>query len=116
MLTCRLHMTFSARARDEAAAVLRSLVGPVRSEPGCSATRVQRDADDACSMTWVSEWRSFEAFEAHLRSPAFRQILEVIELADRRPTVEIDDVASRRGLDLIQEIFGVQAVAADETR
>lgn len=105
MLTFRLHMNFTPQACDEAAATLRSLVGPVRAEPGCSATRVQQDTDGSCGLTWVSEWRSGEDFERHLQSPAFRQIVAVIEMSDGPPEVEIDDVNSRRGFELIEEIL-----------
>ena len=106
MLTLRLHMEFTPLTCDEAAAVLRSLVGPVRSESGCSATRLLWDAEDGCGLTWVEEWRSIEDFERHLRETAFRRILAVIELAARPPVVEIDDVGSRRGFDLVEEILG----------
>ena len=106
MLTFRLQMEFTPQTCDEAAGVLRSLVGPVRSEPGCSATRLLRDTEDGCGLTWVEEWRSVEDFERHLRAPAFRRILAVIELAARPPAVEIDDVASRRGFELVEEILG----------
>jgi quinol monooxygenase YgiN len=99
-------MTFAPAHVDESVATLRSLVGPVRAEPGCSATRVQRGAGEGLQLTWVSEWRGAEDFEQHLRSPAFRQILAVIEMAEGPPTVEIDDVKSRRGFELIEEILG----------
>ena len=106
MLTFRLQMTFSELTGDEATAALRSLVGPVRSEPGCSATRMQRGAGEGFDLTWVSEWRSVEDFEQHLRAPTFRQILAVIEMAEAPPKVEIDDVNSRRGFELVEEILG----------
>jgi quinol monooxygenase YgiN len=99
-------MTFTQQAGDEAVATLRSLVGPVRAEPGCSATRVQKGAGEGLQLTWISEWRGAEDFERHLRAPAFRQILAVIEMADGPPKVEIDDVNSRRGFELIEEILG----------
>lgn len=107
MLTFRLHMEFTPQTCDEAAAVLRSLVGPVRAEPGCGATRLLRDTEDGCRLTWVEEWQSVEDFERHLRETAFRQILAVIELASRPPVVEIDDVTSRRGFELVEEILGL---------
>ena len=105
MLTFRLLMEFTPQTSDEAAAVLRSLVGPVRSELGCSATRLLRDAEDGRGLTWVEEWRSVEDFERHLRETAFRRILAVIELAAKPPVVEIDDVTSRRGFELVEEIL-----------
>jgi quinol monooxygenase YgiN len=98
-------MEFKQFACDEAGSVLRTLAGPVRAELGCSATRVQKDTAENCGLSWVSEWRNVEDFERHLRSPSFRQILAVIEMADRPPKVEIDDVNSRRGFELIEEIL-----------
>ena len=105
MLTFRLHITFPRENADEAAATLRSLVGPVRSEPGCGTTRVRWGAAQSFEATWVSEWRGIADFSRHLREPTFRQILAVIEMADSPPEVEIDDVSSRRGFDLIEEIL-----------
>ena len=105
MLSFRLHMNFTSQDCDEAAAVLRSLVGPVRSEPGCTATRLLRDTADGCGLTWVEEWHDLEQFEHHLRGTSFRKILAVIELAAEPPEVEIDEVNSRRGFELIEEIL-----------
>ena len=107
MLSFRLHMEFTSRTCDEAASVLRSLVGPVRSESGCSATRLLMGTEDGYKLTWVEEWRGVEDFEQHLRGPAFRHILAVIELAAQPPVVEIDDVTSRRGFELVEEILGL---------
>ena len=104
MLRFGLHMEFAPQHSEETAAVLRALVGPVRSVPGCCTTRFLRD-DDGTRMTWIEEWRSIEDFEQRLESPTFRRILAVIDLAVAPPLVEIDDVAWRRGFDLIEEIL-----------
>ena len=106
MLTLRLHMEFSPGVCDEAASVLRSLVGPVRAESGCRATRLLLDTGLTCGLTWVEEWADVGDFEHHLRAPTFRRILAVIELAAGPPEVEIDDVNSRRGFELIEELLG----------
>ena len=114
MLTFRLHMEFSPETHGEAASVLRSLVGPVRSEPGCIATRLLKCAGNDHGLTWVEEWRAEEDLERHLRAPVFRRILAVIELAVSKPVVEIDDVASRRGFELIEEILAQPPVGRPE--
>jgi len=115
MLTFRLHMQFAPENCDEAAAVLRSLVGPVRAELGCSATRLHKDTEDGYRLSWVEEWNSVEDFENHLRASAFRQIVAVIEMSAGPPVVEIDDVASRRGFDLIQEMLEAPLESGYET-
>lgn len=106
MLALRLHMEFTPESRAEATAVLRSLVGPVRAETGCNATRLLNSTIREGGLTWVEEWQGIEDFERHLRSAAFRRILAVIELASGPPEVEIDDVTSRRGFELVEEILG----------
>ena len=112
MLTFRLHMEFSPETQDEAASVLRSLVGPVRSEIGSNATQLLKCTGNDHGLTWVEEWRTEEDFGRHLRMPVFRQILAVIELAEAPPAVEIDEVASRRGFELVEEILGVAPEAS----
>ena len=106
MLKLTLRLDIEPRSFDEAAQVLRSLVGTVRAEPGCCATRLLQGLDAAASVTFVEEWRSRDDLQRHLRSPAFRKVLAVMELAARAPNVEIDDVSSRRGFDLVEELLG----------
>jgi quinol monooxygenase YgiN len=99
-------MEFAPQTVEEAVQTLRSLVGPVRAERGCCATRLERDVDDGAVVTFVAEWRSSEDFEQHLRAMAFRRILALMELAAGAPTVEIDEISTRRGFDLVEEILG----------
>ena len=105
VLTFRLRLRFTPSACREAAGVLRSLSGPVRSEPGCLDTRLMRDLDDPLILAWIEEWRNLEAFERHLRTPRFRTVLAVMEMADDAPIVEIDAIQSRRGFDRIEELL-----------
>ncbi len=114
MLALRLHMDFTPETHGEAASVLRSLVGPVRAESGCRATRLMTDSGGGHRLTWVEEWSGVEDFERHLRGVAFRKILAVIELAAEPPIVEIDDVASRRGFELVEEVLGRPAAGGAE--
>ena len=61
--------------------------------------------EEELTLTWVEEWRSAEDFEQHLQTPAFRKILAVMELSSVPPAMEIDDVSSRRGFDMVEEIL-----------
>lgn len=105
MLRLRLHMEFTPARYEEAAAALRSLVGPVRAEPGCRVTRLLKDVDGGSALTWVEEWQSVSDFEHHLQAAAFRRILAVMELASAKPEFEVDDVSSRRGFELVEEML-----------
>lgn len=106
MLSLRVHMEFETSRCDEAVASLRSLIGPVRAEPDCRSTRILRGDEEACGLIWVEEWRSLEGFEQHLQGASFRRVLAVMDMACSPPVVEIDEVASRRGFELVEEILG----------
>lgn len=105
MLRFRLHMEFDPQKFGEVSSVLRSILGPVRAEQGCLMTRIQQGSGEGCEISWIEEWNSIEDFEFHLRAEAFRQILAVVEMAAVKPVFEIDDVCSRRGFELVEEIL-----------
>lgn len=105
MLTLRLHLSFARDTYREAMVALRTLVGPVRAEPGCMGTRLTAGTDAAFELTWAEDWRGTDQFEDHLRAASFRRILAVIEMAAEPPVVEIDDVTSRRGFELVEAIL-----------
>lgn len=90
MISFRLRMEFEPKACDDAAGVLRSLVGPVRAESGCSATRLLRDLDDSCAVSYVEEWRSLEDLQKH-------------PLSESRRVVDGDAAARRRSAESEQK-------------
>jgi len=106
MHTCTVRLTLSDDRRDEALRVLRSLVGPVRSQPGCVQTQLMADVQSHHVVTWVSRWRTRPDLERHLRSTHFRRILAVMELAAENPYVEFEAGGELRGLDLVHEVIG----------
>jgi quinol monooxygenase YgiN len=106
MIICTLRMSFTIEVRDEAVLVLRSLVGPVRSQPGCTQTLLMRDEQDDAAVTWVSRWDDRADLDRHLRSDHFRRILAVMELAVERPDIVFECSSDLRGLDLIDEVLG----------
>ena len=112
MLKLRMRMVFRPATFDEAAAVLRALLGPVRAEEGCRATELLRDADRTYGLTWVEEWSGESAFKRHLVGSAFRRIMAVMELAAVKPEFEVDDISSRRGFDLVEELL--EEIQADD--
>jgi quinol monooxygenase YgiN len=113
LFTFRLRVVLPPPAYAQACRTLRSLRGPVRAQPGCCATRLLRELDDEGSLTFVEEWRERADLEEHLRSAAFHRIVAVMELASEAPEVEIDEVASRSGLDLVESILAIGRTTAD---
>ena len=105
MLRFRLKLDFDQRGLNEATQTLRALVGPVRAEPGCTATRLMTDINDGYALTWEEEWRGWEDFSRHLQAASFRRIVAVMELAAKEPRVDIDEVVNRHGFEVVEEVF-----------
>ena len=105
MMTLRLRVELAPQAYPEACRTLRSLLGPIRAQPGCRATRLMGDLDGEGSLTFVEEWRDQADLEAHLHSAAFRKIVAVLEQGVVAPEVEIDEIASRSGVELVERIL-----------
>jgi len=83
---------------------LRSLGNQARLEEGCLASWQCTTPDEAgCLQHYVEEWSSEGALRRSMRSLRFTRLLALIETADGPPTVEVDVVACRRGLDYIAD-------------
>lgn len=65
-------MVARPEAVDEVRAVLSGLVGPTRSEPGCVVYELLQNRSDPTDFTFVEEWESDAALDAHLRSEHIR--------------------------------------------
>jgi quinol monooxygenase YgiN len=112
-------MVFTGPARDEALQVLRTLWGPVRSHPGCLATRLMRDDQDERVLTWVEHWQTREDHERHVRSDTFRRLLAVMDLAAEPPLLEVDEVERRQGFESVEQLRGaapLMSLNVDSTR
>lgn len=76
----------------------------------CHLRRLPRAADRR-----PEDWTDVEAFERHLRSDQFAQLLAVLELAAEPPTLECRLISESRGLDYVAAVRGV-AAWTDERR
>lgn len=93
--------------RNDMVQLLRSLVGPTQVEPGCLSCGISAGVDDANILTFMEEWQTQEAFERHLRTEAYRKLLEVMELAREAPTVQFHTVLQTRGIEAIYTARGL---------
>ena len=59
---------------EEVEAALRGLVEPTRAEPGCIHYELLRNITDPTDFTYIQEWESGEAFEAHLDTEHTKKI------------------------------------------
>jgi len=89
---------------DQLLHALRLLASPTRIEPGCLACRVWTDDGNRSMVRYVEEWASESAMRQRVRSRRFTRLLEVLESAERPPSIQFDFVAETRGLDYVAEV------------
>ncbi len=84
--------------------VLRSIQGPVSAQPGCVGCHIYEEEDPEQAVILVERWESEADLEEHIRSEAYRRILNSIELSGRPPEVRFDYVSSSKGLELVERL------------
>jgi quinol monooxygenase YgiN len=97
-------LTVEPTAREEIIAVLRSMVGATRAEPGCLKVELSRDVWDAQILYYREEWSSEDHLRRHLDTPVFGKLLTCLETASAPPEIRFDRIATRRGLDYITDL------------
>jgi quinol monooxygenase YgiN len=60
---------------DELKAILLGLAGPTRKEPGCLSWEIFQNRADPCDFTFVEEWASDAALDAHWAAPHVQDAL-----------------------------------------
>jgi quinol monooxygenase YgiN len=60
---------------EELKAILTSLVAPTRKEAGCLSYEIFQNRADPCDFTFVEEWASDAALDAHWATPHVQDAL-----------------------------------------
>lgn len=71
-------MVARAESVDEVREVLSGLVAPTRAEAGCVVYELLQNRADPTDFTFVEEWESDAALDAHLSAPHLRGALSML--------------------------------------
>ena len=63
------HVTSQPETIEETRKALEGFIDPTRAEAGCVYYELMQNNDDPTDFTFVEEWESNEALDAHLESP-----------------------------------------------
>jgi quinol monooxygenase YgiN len=88
--------------RAEVLEVFRAIQGPVRAQPGCASCRVYEEEGSEPAVVLVERWETETAFDAHLRSEAYRRILGAIELSGSQPEICFDHISQTEGIERVE--------------
>ena len=92
MVTVIATIQSKAGKENETALLLRGLLSPTRSEPGCNKYLLHRRKDNPRMFYFVESWATPEALQTHLNSAHIKQamargpeLLESIDIAEVDP-------------------------------
>ena len=106
MIHSKVRIAFPGDRLSEAMAILGPMAERTRVERGCLGCHLHRDAFEVDVLILEESWASEADLERRLRSPDYRQLLLVMELATAPPEVSFDTVASSSGFETIEKARG----------
>lgn len=75
-----------------------------RAEKGFLASKLYLDAENDSTICYEERWANREDLEEQLRSPRFTLLLDLMESAKERPSLEFHFVSETRGLEYIATV------------
>jgi quinol monooxygenase YgiN len=101
MIDATIKMSVPAYKREEILQTIKTLLGPIRNEPGCVSCYFCVDAEDEHIVIFRQEWKTNEDLAAHLKSEHFSVLLGVMKLLSIEPEIRINTIASTAGAEVI---------------
>lgn len=102
MIVFSVRVCVAAAQRAAFLASVAALLEPTRVVPGCDCCRLYTDCEDPNAFTLLEEWATQEALDRHLTSSDFKTLVAAIELSALPPTVHVDSVVQRAGIEIIE--------------
>ena len=106
MVISTLRFVTSPRRHSEVLEILRSVLGPAASQPGCLSCHIYEEDGPEEATVFCGHWESEVALQEHIRSDFYRRILVACELSNCPPEFCFHHVSRTQGMDLIHQLRG----------
>lgn len=94
----------SARRHAELLEILRTVVGPAESQPGCLSCQIyEGDGPDQATIL-CGHWKSPAALQEHVRSDLYLRVLAACELSNQLPEFCFHHVSKSQGMELVHQL------------
>jgi quinol monooxygenase YgiN len=103
MIDATIKMSVPDNKRREILHTIKTLLGPIRNEPGCISCYCCVDAEAEDIIIFKQEWKSNEDLAAHLRSDHFTILLGAMKLLSIEPEIKFNTIATTAGAETITE-------------
>ncbi len=102
MIRSSIRMMLPENKVKEAVEILGPMAERTRAERGCLGCHLHQDVLEENILIFEESWASEADMQRHLRSPEYRNLLLVMEMALETPEVGFDTVASSAGIETIK--------------
>jgi quinol monooxygenase YgiN len=106
MLISTLRFVPSAKRHSEVMEILRSVVGPAESQPGCLGCRIYMEDGPDQATVMCGHWKTSAALQEHICSDLYLRVLAACELSRLPPEFCFYHVSKTQGIDLIHQLRG----------
>ena len=106
MIHSTIRMALPAEKLKEAEEILRSMAERTRVEPGCVSCRIYQDIQEEHMIMIEELWLTQAELDRHLRSPEYRNVLLVVEMAHREPEFRFSAFSHSTGVEAIEKARG----------
>jgi len=109
MLISTLRFVPSAKRHSEVLEILRSVVGPAESQPGCLSCHIYEEDGPDQATVLCGHWKTPATLHEHILSDLYLSVLAACELSDQPPEFCFHHVSRTQGLDLVHKLRGRSA-------
>ena len=113
MFTATMRFVLPAEHRGEALRMLRSFGGSLCLRPACTGFDLLEDLQEEGAYMLVERWSSIEGLQRHIRSDGFRRLLDVMDMAERRPEFRLEETRPVEGIELLTLIRGIDGLTME---
>jgi quinol monooxygenase YgiN len=106
MVISTLRFVPSAKQRSEALEILRSVLGPTETQPGCVSCHIYEEDGSGRATMFCEYWETEAALHAHIRSELYLRVLAASELSSQPPEFCFHHISGTQGMELIQQLRG----------
>jgi quinol monooxygenase YgiN len=112
MIQARLTIFADPDRREELVRSICTLIESSRLDSGCLDCRLYADVADPNALTLLEEWATAADMDRRLRSIAYGQLLQLMELSRQPPETVFHNITETTGIETIQQIRLPRARAA----
>lgn len=114
MVQLFVELAVPVRRFDDVLQALEAVMRPARLDRRCTSASIWRASEDARVLRYQEEWADALAFEHEARGERLGRLLELLEIAQESPTIEVRSIAAVQGLDYFELRRNSSASAADD--